>query len=219
MRNIFRLNRYLGLQPFQDIKFSPTDIDGEVKLIDEVYFHEVYVFINYLCKPITKFDDIFHDEEAIKINTYLQKNVLIKMEANNDDFKESIKKKYQDVSLKCFCNFLLSKFEFNNKIDKFFNDFDNAKKDTKLEKMSRTVKLLENVNDIMENYALWDFIMWSLPWTGNGRTFDYGETAGSKGGSEFHIPKADELISNFTPILTNKIRTIKYQPIINKLKG
>ena len=132
---------------------------------------------------------------------------------------KNLLKKYQDVSLKCFCNFLLSKFEFNNKIDKFFNDFDNAKKDTKLEKMSRTVKLLENVNDIMENYALWDFIMWSLPWTGNGRTFDYGETAGSKGGSEFHIPKADELISNFTPILTNKIRTIKYQPIINKLKG
>ena len=66
MRNIFRLNRYLGLQPFQDIKFSPTDIDGEVKLIDEVYFHEVYIFINYLCKPITKFDDIFHDEEAYK---------------------------------------------------------------------------------------------------------------------------------------------------------
>lgn len=220
MRNIFRLNRYLGLQPFQDIKFSPTDIDGEVKLIDQVYFHEVYVFINYLCKPITNFNDIFDDKEATRINTYLQENkYLIKMEANNQKFKESINKKYQDVSLKCFCNFLLSKFEFNNKIDGFFNDFDKARKDTKLEKMSRIVKLLENINDIIENYALWDFIMWSLPWTGNGRTFDYGESIDSKGGSEFHIPKGEYLNSNFTPILTNKIRTIKYEPTINKLKG
>ena len=34
----------------------------------------------------------FMMKKLIKINTYLQKNVLIKMEANNDDFKESIKK-------------------------------------------------------------------------------------------------------------------------------
>ena len=66
----------------------------------------------------------------------------------------------------------------------------------------------------MKNYALWEFIIWSLPWTGNGRTFDYGKDVSSIGGSEFFIPKAEYLEYNHTPILTKNIRTIKYVPFV-----
>ena len=58
-------------------------------------------------------------------------------------------------------------------------------------------------------------INWSIPWSGEGRTLDYGLKKDGNyilnGGAEFYIPSHDYLRYKFTPILTINFTPIKQQ--------
>lgn len=76
-------------------------------------------------------------------------------------------------------------------------------------------KFKNDLNKLITSYALWDLINWSIPWSGKGRTLDYGLNRDGNyilnGGSEFYIPSRDYLNYEFTPILTIKFTPIKQQ--------
>ena len=76
-------------------------------------------------------------------------------------------------------------------------------------------KFKNDLNKLITSYALWDLINWSIPWSGKGRTLDYGLNRDGNyilnGGSEFYIPSRDYLNYEFTPILTIEFTPIKQQ--------
>ena len=71
---------------------------------------------------------------------------------------------------------------------------------------------INELNDLINNYGEWDLVVWSIPWSGEGRTLDYGIDINNKfiinGGSEFYIPEGIYLKNNFTPILTQDFKPL-----------
>ena len=98
-------------------------------------------------------------------------------------------------------------------IEQLENAYNNIVKDNY--SIEPVTKLKNDLNKLITNYALWDLINWSIPWSGEGRTLDYGLDRNGdyilNGGSEFYIPSHDYLKSKFTPILTQNFTPIKQQ--------
>ena len=66
---------------------------------------------------------------------------------------------------KCFCNFLEKKFLFNKRLDNIFKN---------LNENGKQSDFINELNDLINNYGEWDLVVWSIPWSGEGRTLDYG---------------------------------------------
>ena len=211
--NILRLNKYLGLTPFHDLRFDISDSkENSIKIKDGLIgIHECYVFLTYLSSP---------KKNMLPVVKELARN---NWEWHTSEFYEFLEEKYENKMFKCFCNFLEKRFMFNKKLDDIFEEYNNKNDNNNLdeageykyEKESSNSKSTDNesrlvflnkLNDLIENYALWDLINWSIPWSGEGRTLDYGLNDKNKyifnGGSEFYIPSGQYLKSEFTPILT-----------------
>lgn len=199
--NILRLNKYLGLPPFNNTSFIA--VGDKCKLSDTTYKHECYVFADYLltCRKYdetTDFKAIYNPFNRDLYDKFIKK---FKFNWDNKEFKDFIKEKTKNLNFKCFCTFLIKKFEFNKKIDDLFKNYD-KKKDIKtfIEELNKTLEM----NDIIS-----DFIYHTIPWSGKGRTFDYGSNKSGElnknGISEFMIPEGEYLnTKKFTPIFLNK---------------
>ena len=183
--DLFRLNRYLGLSPFHDLEFI-IDSEGKIKINDTIGIHYCYVFVNYLSSP---------KKNMFPTNDNISKELL--WEWHTGKFHEFLEEKYENKMFKCFCNFLEKKLTFNKRLDNIFKEYEgNNNKES----------FIQELNSLINNYGEWDLVVWSIPWSGEGRTLDYGIDIENKfiinGGSEFFIPEGTYLRHNFTPILT-----------------
>ena len=200
--NTLRLNKYLGLPPYHNILFEVKD-KTHCKLVDTTYIHKCYVFADYLL-TCRKYNNIKTIKEIYNpfdkdINNNLKHNFKWnndKFKWNNDKFKNFIKEKTKDLNFKCFCTFLIKKFEFNKKIDNLFENY---------EKKKNITEFIKELNETLKSNIILDFIYHTIPWSGKGRTFDYGSNKlgqlNQEGISEFMIPKGKYLNDEkFTPI-------------------
>lgn len=196
-RNIYRLNRFLGFQPFHNMEFQT--VAGSTDSVQfgsnsDLGIHTCYVFLNYLSTPQQNPNPL----GIIKDNDYFVWNTR--------EYSKYLAEKFENVNLKCFCNYLEKGFEFNNNLNKLFEAFDNNEEGMDIN------KFVERLNNLINNYLPWDFIMFTLPWTGQGRTLDWGTTAiNFSGASEFVIPQGKYLKDKeFVPILTESFNSIDF---------
>lgn len=194
--DIFKLNRYLGLSPFHDLQFRKNEENG-IMYENTIGIHYCYIFLSYLSSP---------KKELIPINNEILE-IVAKWEWNTNKFHNFLQEKYENKKFKCFCNFLEKKLIFNRNIDNLFKDYFTKKDKNNNNNDLLTNEFINDLNNLIKYYGEWDLVVWSIPWSGEGRTLDYSVNKINNkpilnGASEFYIPTGGLLLQNHTPIFT-----------------